>query len=394
MRHYYFSKYLQKKGHEVKIFTSSRIHNTDINMIKDKMLCIEKNMDGVLYTFVRTSNYKGNGMGRIINMLQFPIRIWNVCRKFEKPDVIYTSSPDLFTAVSAVLLAKCMKVKKVVEIRDLWPESIAAYNNISHKNLMIQFLYQLEKWLYRNADQLIFTMAGGKKYIRKKGWTRSINPEKINYINNGVDIEEFEYNRKHFQIRNDDLENPDIFKAVYTGSIRKVNNLGVLVQSAYLLKKKNSSIKLLIWGDGDEKEELENQCKRMKLGNIIFMGRVEKKYIPYIVSKADVNLIHGKYTDIMRFGCSPNKLFDYLAAGKTVVTDINPGYNLIERHHCGITIERDAPEKIARALLKLEKEKELLQEKYGRNAKKLSEKFDYKLLADKLEKILENTEKR
>lgn len=394
MRHYYFSKYLQKKGHEVKIFTSSRIHNTDINMIKDKMLCIEKNMDGVLYTFVRTSNYKGNGMGRIINMLQFPIRIWNVCRKFEKPDVIYTSSPDLFTAVSAVLLAKWMMVKKVVEIRDLWPESIAAYNGISHKNLMIQFLYQLEKWLYRNADQLIFTMAGGKKYIREKGWTRNIDPEKINYINNGVDIEEFEYNRKHFQIRNDDLENPDIFKAVYTGSIRKVNNLEVLVQSAYLLKKKNSSIKFLIWGDGDEKEELENQCEKMESENIIFMGRVEKKYIPYIVSKADVNLMHGKYTDIMRFGCSPNKLFDYLAAGKTIVTDINPRYNLVEKYHCGVTVERDAPERITAALLKLEKEKELLQEKYGRHAKELSKKFDYRVLADKLEKILENTEKR
>lgn len=393
VRHYYFSKYLQEKGHEVKIFTASKIHNTDVNMITDKKLYIEKDMDGVTYTFVRTSDYKGNGIDRIINMLQFPIRIWSVCRKFEKPDVVYTSSPDIFTAVSAVLIAKCLKVKKVVEVRDLWPESIVEYSRFSKKNPIIQILYQMEKWLYRNADELIFTMAGGKQYIKDKGWTRVIDPKKIHHVNNGVDLEEFEYNKEHFQIKDEDLENGDSFKIVYTGSIRKVNNLEILIKSAMLLKQEKTNIKFLIWGEGNEKEGLEKQCKKLKLENIVFKGKVEKRYIPYIVSKADINLMHGKYTNIMRFGCSPNKLFEYLAAGKTIMTDINPNYNLIEEYHCGVTIEGNMPEKIAESLIKLEKERKMLKGKYGDNAKELSKKYNYKFLTDKLEKILEDTEK-
>lgn len=393
VRHYYFSKYLQEKGHEVKIFTASKIHNTDVNMITDKKSYIEKDMDGVTYTFVRTSDYKGNGIDRIINMLQFPIRIWSVCRKFEKPDVIYTSSPDIFTAVSAVLMAKCLKVKKVVEVRDLWPESIVEYSRFSKKNPIIQILYQMEKWLYRNADELIFTMAGGKQYIKDKGWTRGIDPKKIHHVNNGVDLEEFEYNKEHFQIQDEDLENEDSFKIVYTGSIRKVNNLEILIKSAMLLKQEKTNIKFLIWGEGNEKEGLEKQCKKLKLENIIFKGKVEKRYIPYIVSKADINLMHGKHTNIMRFGCSPNKLFEYLAAGKTIMTDINPNYNLIEEYHCGVTIEGNMPERIAESLLKLEKERKMLKGKYGENAKELSKKYNYKFLTDKVEKILKDTEK-
>lgn len=101
VRHYYFSKYLQKKGHNVKIFTSSKIHNTDINMIQDKSLYKEQIMDGVEYTFVRSRNYRGNGLGRIINIIDTPFKIRKAMKqfyKYEKPDVIYTSSPDLFVA--------------------------------------------------------------------------------------------------------------------------------------------------------------------------------------------------------------------------------------------------------------------------------------------------------
>lgn len=173
VRHYYFSKYLQKKGHEVKIFTSSKIHNADINMITGKELFIEKEVDGVEYTFVRTSNYKGNRLGRIINMLQFPFRVWRVCKRFEKPDVIYTSSPSPLTAVAAVILAKRHKIPKVVEIRDLWPESIVENNNFSRKNPIIWLCYRLEKWLYKNADRIIFTMQGGENYIKEKKWDKA-----------------------------------------------------------------------------------------------------------------------------------------------------------------------------------------------------------------------------
>lgn len=392
VRHYYFSKYLQEKGHEVKIFTSSKIHNADINMITGKQLFLEKEVDGIEYTFVRTSNYRGNKLGRIINMLQFPFRMRRVCRKFEKPDVIYTSSPDPFTAFAAVRLAKRLKVPKVVEIRDLWPESIVAYNNISRKNPVILILYRLEKWLYKSADKLVFTMAGGAQYISDKGWDKVIDAKKIFQINNGVDLQEFEYNREHYQVKDTDLDNKKIFKVIYAGSIRKVNHLGRLVECASLLKEKESKIKFLIWGDGNERQELEKECRRQGLENIIFKGRVEKKYIPYIVSRADVNFMHGIYTELMRFGASQNKLFDYLAAGRPIFSDKKSAYDLIAEHDCGISVEDDSKEKIVSSLLQMERMSAEMLEKYGNNAKEAAMQYDYRKLTDKIEKILEEAQ--
>lgn len=392
VRHYYFSKFLQEKGHEVKIFTSSKIHNTDVNMITDKTAYIEKDMDGVEYTFVRSSDYKGNGIDRIINMLQFPVRIWSVCKKFEKPDVIYTSSPDLFTAISAVLLAKWLKVRKVVEVRDLWPESIVEYSGFSRKNPIIQILYQMERWLYKNADELIFTMAGGKKYIKDKGWTRGINPKKIHHVNNGVDLEEFEYNREHFQIQDEDLENEDVFKVVYAGSIRNANNVETLVKAVEELNEPDKCC-LLLYGDGTDKESLEQYCREKNLKNIKFKGKIEKKYIPYILSKSDLNIINYKQTDLWRYGGSQNKLFEYLASGKPICSNVQMGYSLIEEYHCGIEKDIQDTKEYADLLRRFIEMSEEEYKSYFEKSYHVAQMHDFKALTNKLEKILKNTER-
>ena len=174
VRHYYFSKFLRQMGHTVRIFTASEIHNTNINMIRDSSLYKEQEMDGVPYTFLKTRDYSGNGLSRIYNMLEFPLRIQQAVKKFvkngERPDVIYTSAPTIFAAASALVAARRLKVPCVVEVRDIWPESIVEYKGMSRKNPIILALYQLEKWLYKKADRLIFTMEGGKDYIREKHW--------------------------------------------------------------------------------------------------------------------------------------------------------------------------------------------------------------------------------
>ena len=110
VRHYYFSKFLRERGHQVRIFTASEIHNTDINMIRDGALYREETMDGVPYTFLKTRDYSGNGLSRIINMLEFPLRIQQAVNRFaragERPDVIYTSAPTIFAAASASRLKR------------------------------------------------------------------------------------------------------------------------------------------------------------------------------------------------------------------------------------------------------------------------------------------------
>ena len=112
-------------------------------------------------------------------------------------------------------ICKKKKIPCILEIRDLWPLSITTYNNISENNLVIKLLYKLEKWLYINADKLIFTMAGGNDYIRDKGWENQIDLSKISQINNGVDLSEFKGNLEKYQWNDTDLNKTDQFKVVY-----------------------------------------------------------------------------------------------------------------------------------------------------------------------------------
>ncbi|KSV58806.1 glycosyltransferase family 4 protein [Acetivibrio ethanolgignens] len=397
-RHYYFAKYLIKKGYDVTIFCASTVHNTDKNIDTGEKKYKEDTVDGIPYVFVKTPSYQGNGISRIKNMISFYIQLFPVTKKFikknKRPDIILASSVHPLTLLAGIWIGKRLQVPCVCELRDLWPEAIVKFSNLSKKNLIIQFLYRMEKWIYKKADALIFTMAGGKQYIKEQGWTKDITPQKIYYINNGVDLDTFEYNKEHFQICEKDLDNEKIFKVLYAGSIRKVNNLGMIVECARELEKKEPKIKFLIWGDGDEREELKRKCKELQLNNIIFKGKVEKKYIPYILSKADINLLHWQKTDLNRYGCSLNKLFEYLAAKRIIVSDVKMGYDLLEEYQCGIVTEKQNEEELQKAILKCFFMTEEERSVYLSNMQKCIENYDFKVLTDKLEKILKDTERR
>lgn len=383
VRHYYFKKYLEKAGHTVELITSSKIHNTDVNMITDGSLYKKIEVDGIEYTFVRNRDFHGNGISRIVNILEFPQNLRQVCRKLERPDVIYVSSPDIITAYAGVKIAKKMKLPCVVEIRDLWPASIVAYHKISDNNPIIKILYCLEHWIYKNADQLVFTMSGGKDYITDKKWDRDIDVSKIYNINNGVDLEEFEYNKAHYVYKDKDLDNEAYYKVIYTGSIRKVNHLKTIVDTAEILQNMGATnILFLIWGDGTERQELQESAQSRRLKNIIFKGRVEKKYIPSILSKADINLLHGNVADkLFRYGCSANKLFDYMASGKYILSDLPMRDNPIEKYNLGKVVYEYSPQAIAKTIFEIYNNQKS-------SDVKVCKEFDYKLLSSKVYEVL------
>jgi glycosyltransferase involved in cell wall biosynthesis len=411
-RHYYFSKYLSNMGYKVKIFTASKIHNSKINVFNSPSDAFsqheeksshalknikEINFDGVTYTFLKTSNYKNNGLSRIKNMLEFPYRVLTCCKKFKKPDVIYTSSPSPFAALIAVRMAKKFKIPIILEVRDLWPESIVAYKGISPKNPIIRFLYLLEKYLYKHANCIIFTMEGGKEYIKSKELENIVDLSKVYNINNGVDLDEYQKSlENHFE--DFDLEDKCTFKVIYAGSIREVNHLNDLLDAAKIIQNKKQvqpkKIKFLIYGDGTEKKALEDRCNSEKIQNIIFKGHIQRKFIPYALSKADLNIITVRQTDIMRFGCSLNKLFDYMASGKPIVSNLQVNYDLIQRYNCGITTKTKSATDLANAI---EQVYTLSHDSYlnmCKNARKAAEDYDYKLLTRKLNEIILSLDKK
>lgn len=382
-----FAKYLLQEGHNVRVIAASTVHNSGLNLIKDNRLFLEEVVDGVPYTYIRCHQYKGNGFGRIINMLEFPFFLDRVYKRFgEKPDVVLGSSLTPFACMEAIRIARCSKVKSIVEIRDLWPESAVSYGMLGKKNPVLIPMRMVEKRLYENADEVIFTQEGGYDYIKERGWEKDIPRDKVHYINNGVDLEAFDYNREHYHIDDDDLNNDEIFKVVYTGSIRRVNNLGQLLDVAKLIH--NPIIKFLIWGKGDELPILEDRITKEGICNVAFKGYVDKKYIPYITSRAGVNIVHGNATPILRFGPSLNKMFDYMAAGKPILMDIPCEYNPITIYGAGIEVSNPTVENIAKVIEKIAQIDASSYMQYCKNARKCAEQYDFKKLTKKLLTIM------
>lgn len=389
-----FAKYLIKAGHSVTIFAASSVHNSDINLITDKSSFRKEEIDGIQYVYVRTSQYRGNGLGRIVNMLQFPIRLPSVCKKMPKPDVILSTSVTPMACTVGIKLAKKYGCKAIAEIADLWPETFVAYNLIRRNNPILRLMYWYEKRMYKMADKIIFTMEGGKDYIIEKGWDKDsggpIDLDKVHHINNGVDLEAFDYNKEHFQIDDADLKDNESFKVIYVGSIRLVNNLGLLLDTAKILKERGESkIKFLIWGDGNELEALKQRVQQEGLTNVSFKGRVDKKYVPYIVSNSDLNILNYQESPIHQWGGSQNKFFEYLAAGKPILTNVKMGYCNITKYLCGSTVPNN-PLQTANEIQRYKSLDKTGYSQYCMNARIAANDFDFNVLTNKLAKILED----
>jgi glycosyltransferase involved in cell wall biosynthesis len=387
-RHYWFAENLIKQGYKPTIFCASTVHNSDENINTGKQKYIIKIINEIPFVFIKTPVYKGNGIQRIRNIISFYRNLFSVAKEYarlnSKPDIILASSVHPLTLVAGIKIAKKFGVRCIVEIRDLWPESLVAYGLIKKSNPFLKFLYIFEKWIYKEADKLIFTMEGGIDYIKEKGWNREIDISKVHHINNGVDLEVFNYNKENYWIKDTDLDDPNIFKVVYTGSIGKTANLQVLVDAARIIRDDGyNKLKIIIYGDGNYREYLKKYAEDNNIKNVIFKGRIDKKYIPYILSKCDLNILNLYKHELFRFGVSQNKLFDYFASGKPILS-IEYNHDLVKKYRCGITLRDSNSEEIAENIIKFYnmdiEEVRLL----SKNAQQAAKNYDFKILTDKL----------
>lgn len=381
-----FAKNLIKMGHTVTIIAASTVHNSNKNLIEEKTKVKQFIDDGISYILIKCSNYKGNGIKRIINILQFSTKLPKILKKLDKPDVIVATSFDPLSCYAGIKYAKKNGIKAIAEIADLWPETLVAYAGLTSKNLIVKYLRGIEKKIYTKADRIIFTMEGAYDYIIEQGWEKCIPRNKVAFINNGIDLEQFNYNRNHFNIDDVDLRNNDIFKIIYTGAIRKVNNLRKLIDIAMLIK--TSTVKFLIWGDGDQLDELKEYINQNNVSNVVLKGKIEKKYIPYITSQADLNIVHNEETPIMRFGISMNKIFDYLAAGKPILIDFVSPYNPVIENNAGIQPKSSDIRSIAETIENFANEDVNKRQLLGNVAKEAAQLYDFSLLTKKLVDVI------
>lgn len=378
-RHYNLALKLIERGYKVKVFTASTVHTTTINYITDGSLYKERNIDGVDFVFIRARDYTNRAKMRPFNMIDYAVNLLKTVKDFGDVDVVYASAPHTFTWYAARRIARKKQARFLVETRDLWPETFVSMGAFKRSNPVVQVLYAMEKDIYESADHLIFTMAGGWDYIKERGY----RVQGVSYINNGVDLKKFHTNEKAYASEDFGLD-PHKFNILYTGAMGNVNRVNYLIEAMELLKDENDIV-LSIFGSGAEEEALKAYCRERNLDNVVFKGRVPKDKVPAILAQSQLNIIVGRKIDLYRYGVSLNKMFEYFAAGKPILSNLECEYDMIEAYHCGKTVKGESAESLAEGIRYFKGLSRETYDTYCDNAKKAAVDFDFDTLTDKLE---------
>lgn len=400
-RHYWFAKELKKRGHEVTVFCATTFLNSEEQVdTKGKVLSV-KWTQGIPFVFVKTVISTGNGIDRVKNMGFFYVNLFPAAKayanKYGEPDVIVASSVHPLTMVAGIQIAKRMGKPCICEVRDLWPEAIFSFGKAKEKSLLGRVLILGEHWIYKRADALIFTKEGDTDYLKEKGWTTEqggdIDLVKCHYINNGVDIKDYEEQIKTNILQDPDIEDRGKFNVVYAGTIRPVNHVGNLLDTAKELAERPGyeDIQFLIYGDGVELPKLQERVENERIKNVKLKGFVERKFIPYILSKSSINMLNYSQSQYnWTRGNSSNKLFEYMASGKPIISTVHMGYSIIKKYDCGMELDEDTPEALAKEIIRFHDMDKAEFERIGRNAKAGAKDFDFKILTDKLEGVIDS----
>ncbi|MBS5369634.1 glycosyltransferase family 4 protein [Longibaculum muris] len=338
---------------------------------------------------INTSSYRRN-FERVLVALQFQRRLWNLRNELPMPDVIVSDFAGLFGNIF-LKWKKKYGTKVIYDILDLWPEGFVDMGYLKKNSLIAKVLYGMEHKSYREADGIIFSFQGGRDYIIDKGWSKEtggdVDTSDIGYLNNGVDLESVDEQKDKWILDDPDLDT-DKFKVVYLGSISAFNGLDVLVETAReLQERKVQDVLFLVYGCGNQEEQLKNMAKDYDLNNIKFKGPLDKKYAMNLLSRSNLNLFTFVNTPLLKYGVSPNKLFMYFASGKPVLSMIKPMYDLVQEKKCGISVENDS-KIVADAVMKFRTMKNEQYQMYCENARKTAIEYDYKNLVNCLiEKI-------
>lgn len=387
-----FAHYLQEMGYKVTVFGSSVMHNMDLDLIEDDSKYIERQYDDLHFVHIKSCQYKKTaGLSRIWSDVQFHYRLVRLAKRFEKPDVVVATTFPLFFNP---LLKYCHKhgIKYITEVLDWWPDDFVDFGLIGEKNPVMKYLFKVAKRNYADSDASVFSLGGCFKYFEDKGWDKAhggpVDLSHVFYINNGVDLNDFNNWKNQFTIEDADLVS-DKKRIIYLGSIRYANNVEQLVKAAEILKERKD-VEFLIYGDGDDREPLINYCKAQNLDNVKFKDKwIDPKYVPFVLSQSYISILN--YTaSFGKYGISSSKMFQYMASGKPIVCNVEIMYSPIEKYQIGISRNMTSAQDYADALLSI---LNLSDDEYSamcERAKEAAKEFDYSYLAKQMDKVIMN----
>jgi colanic acid biosynthesis glycosyl transferase WcaI len=301
---------------------------------------------------------------RILNYSSFCVSSATSGLFLHQPDVVIATSPQLLVGLAGWWLARCNGVPFVFEVRDLWPESLAAVGVSGHNSMLHRTLAKIAGFLYRSCDCLVVVSPAFKEYLIEH-WR--VPEEKIFVVENGVETSLFSRLTPNLAVRRA-LRVEDKFVASYIGTMGNAHGLDTLLDAAALLRESAPKILFLLVGEGAEKARIVSLARSRGLTNVRFVGQQPREKIPAYITASDACLVLLKKSDLFKT-VLPTKMLEFMSCARPVILGVDGhARKVMEQANAGIFITPEDPVALADAVLRLAADP-ALRDSLGRNGR-------------------------
>jgi colanic acid biosynthesis glycosyl transferase WcaI len=347
------SRYWAQAGHDVTVLTGFPNHPTGVvppeYRRKFRRLLSRENVEGVkvvrtwLLPFPNRKTYE-----RMLNYGSFCLSAAGAGLLTERPDVVIASSTQLLVGMSGWWLARCNRVPFVFEVRDLWPESLAAVGKGDPDSLLHRSLARIAAFLYRNSDHIVVVTSSFKDYLIQR---LHIPAGKISVVENGVEADVFQPGIES-DIRTE-VGGHGTFIVSYIGTVGNAHGLETMIEAAANLQSWAPEILFLVVGEGAEKEQLISLARSRGITNLRFVGQQSRDKIPAYICASDACLVLLKKAEIFKT-VIPSKMLEFMSCARPIILGVEgQAQKIVDDAQAGICIEPENSAQLAEAVRRL-----------------------------------------
>lgn len=394
-RQYDFARELGMRGYRVVVISSSFCHFTH-RYISKKNIKISQLAKNIHYVYIKTSSYYSNkGIGRARSMISFLIKVLRyeaiIAKKYGNPDVVTGCSVHPLAWLAAYHIAKKYNIRFIAEVRDFWPQIWIASGIKKPMNPMVLFFGAIQKWVYKHADRIIYSLNHGDRYLCDE---LGVPKNKIFLIGQPMDCKRFDTNKEKLYLLPPQIYNfiSNGFICSFAGYYMAYEGVYVMLEALRILESRDLPVKMVFVGSGQEKEGMLNYIKENKLQNALIYDRIPKEVIPVLISCSDVCMAHlavQGHKEVYQYGVSKNKINEYLYSGACTLYGSFYHDDEVSESGGGIVFEpykaSDLADKIEQVYYMTEEERR----QYGiRGREYIKNNHSVEILADKMLKVL------
>ncbi len=380
-RHHELARHLAAKGHRVSVIASPVSYLTGASR-QPRPRWVERQNGGEGVTILRAYTYRGlhrSFVRRTFSFVSFMVSSFLIGLSVRDVDIVWGTSPPIFQGITAWALARLKRAPFLFEVRDLWP-AFAVGVGVLTNPLLIRASEWLERFLYRRAAQVIVNSPGYVAHVQSRGARR------VAVVPNGADPAMFNPQADGATFRQaHNLQNK--FVTLYAGAHGLSNDLGVVLEAAALLKD-DPRIVIVLLGDGKDKPALQARAAELHLDNLHFFPPVPKAQMGDALAAADACIGILKPIEMYKT-VYPNKVFDYMAAGRPIVLAIDGVIRkVVETAGTGVFATPGDPAALAAAIRQLAADPAQARQMGLAGRAYLEAHFSRAQLADQLEAVI------